>query len=507
MKKISFLLLSVLMIFAACTKEDVNIGSKSDEMFTVKLATETGVQTRAESPTVPDGYKLRYILEVYHVDDLVNVFYRGEQFNPTFNFRLVTSQKYNFVAWVDYVPFISNDAKTDLHYNTGSLKAISMTEDYLNNDPSRDAFFGKALGQEMGVIATPFIDIPCKRPFGQLNITTTDWEDASRVVALTPAGVQIEFAANTTFNAVDDKISDIKTISYTSTDGLAGAVSVDGKSRKLTCDYIFASSSEEYLVSPDLIFYNASGIEITDTKGMMKYLPIQRNYRTNVTGMLLTKKGSVTVKVDAEWGDVIDHTIELDKLQDLLDNLTANSPEVVYISVVGEGALAPNGSGYYNFTLPQTIGGDNVNTKHIHINFIDGISDRHDIGMKYAVPSVPYQGKITFESKVYSEGGINYALGGSDVHFKGSWNSVGPRATQKLTVEKGATIKWINAQGGDPLLTPTWLINCYGTINKASMLNNTTGTPWTMQINKDTDAEVNNSIQDNANGVITITNM
>ena len=71
-------------------------------------------------------------------------------------------------------------------------------------------------------------------------------------------------------------------------------VDADGN---LTVDYLFApkNASEQHLVNMKLTVNNAAGKLIT-TKDL-NIIPVQRNYKTNVTGNLLTVDGTVEVTV------------------------------------------------------------------------------------------------------------------------------------------------------------------------------------------------------------------
>lgn len=315
MKRVTFWLLSLVLGLTACTqREDFDLAG-NEANYQMKIGVDNGALTRADNefpnPDLASGYKPRYIVEIYNN----NVLYkRLVQSSNEVNFRLVTNQAYDFLVWVDYVNV--NDAENDLqdiHYATTSLKDITLTGDYANNDQSRDAFsyaFSKT-AEEIGNQANTF-NIVCTRPFGQLNITATDWNYTGNP-SLLPAKVNISFTVYSKFNVLTGQVSAPVSVplTYAINQNMAEAVSEDGTTRKLTCDYILAPGNETYVIpNTVLTFFNANGDVITNTGAMLINLPIQRNYKTNVSGMLLSKSGSTTIDIDASWlQPAIDKTI------------------------------------------------------------------------------------------------------------------------------------------------------------------------------------------------------
>ncbi|MFR2930174.1 DUF6562 domain-containing protein, partial [Alistipes putredinis] len=76
----------------------------------------------------------------------------------------------------------------------------------------------------------------------------------------------------------------------------ADVLSADGD---LTVDYIWAPVEEATLADFSMTFLN--GTTEISTNGDFKNIPIRRNYRTNVSGNLLTKQGTFNVTIDPEF--------------------------------------------------------------------------------------------------------------------------------------------------------------------------------------------------------------
>lgn len=65
-------------------------------------------------------------------------------------------------------------------------------------------------------------------------------------------------------------------------------------------DYIWAPADEANLADFSVTFIN-DGNNIT-TNDAFKNIPIRRNYKTNVSGNLLTKQGTINVTIDPDLG-------------------------------------------------------------------------------------------------------------------------------------------------------------------------------------------------------------
>lgn len=275
---------------------------------------DNGVQTRADrqfpNTDLEATHTPRYIVEIYHDNILYK---RINQSSSLVEFRLVTNQAYEFLVWVDYVKKTTlTQNLNDLHYDTSSsLKEIKMIGDYANSDHSRDAFFYsfKKEKKDIGNQTNSF-DITCKRPFGQLNVKTTDWDFTRNISKITPTSVQISFTVYNKFNVLKGEPEPLNapvTFKYSAPQSLAGSIS--DNACQLTCDYIFAPTEGQYIIpDTEITLFNEDGDKISHTANMLFNLPIKRNYKTNVSGMLMSKSGKVTVNVSNDWDDDLSFT-------------------------------------------------------------------------------------------------------------------------------------------------------------------------------------------------------
>lgn len=314
MKK-SFLLLAglILLAFTACQNDELVNGGSGNETavsFSVQLPGANAPSTRAAG----EGKLVnRCIMEIYLGDKLygerqVVAVENGK--TATFNVRLVTSQTYDFVFWAD----VSGEGgiKADRHYQTtNGLQNISLLGTYDGNDDSRDAFTGVLLSKLVTGAFNEAVELT--RPFGQLNIKTTDLGSIpTDRTALIPAAASLAFkGVYTGFNAHTGAVTgDLAALSY---DENAAVVDENGV---LTMDYLFAPEKEQLLTGMVLTMYNAAGEKITDKK--LNDIPVQRNYKTNVTGSMLTVSGQFVATLEPAFtGDLDKKIVEVANIADV----------------------------------------------------------------------------------------------------------------------------------------------------------------------------------------------
>ena len=281
------------MTLTACQKDEglVSDGATSQ---TITVTIPQGMQTRATAADFGNGAKIdRCLLQIYHSGTTPAKY--GEQqsatvqkgadgkLTATFNLRLVAQQTYDFVFWAD--------CSTGDHYNTDDLTNITVKGNYAGNNDEFDAFTGALLDYQVkGAFSE---NITLRRPFGQLNVKTLDMA-AIPDPTLKPTKVKVAFTAvPTSFNAKKGEIgAATAAVEYT-----ADVLSADGD---LTVDYIWAPVEEATLADFSMTFLDAAGKEISANSDF-KSIPIRRNYRTMVSGNLLTKQGDITVEIDPNF--------------------------------------------------------------------------------------------------------------------------------------------------------------------------------------------------------------
>ena len=294
MKKLFLLAAGLALTLTACQKDDASVpDAGATSSFTVTIP-QNG--TRAVTDAFGMGTSAnRCILEIYRGGQLYDRIEKSVSAKTvTFdNLRLVAQQTYDFVFWADCADG-SEGNFTDRHYNTQSLKAISNRGTFEGNSDERDAFFAHESFEVTGSFSKP---VTLTRPFGLLVVKTNDLDEIKDDM-LKPTGYTVAFRnMPDTFNAMTGEVSGSTHITYTAND-LAKAA--DGT---ISMDFLWAIDTEAALSDFTMTFLNNGSVICTNDA--FTNIPIRRNYKTNVSGNLLTKKGAISVMINPDFEDEI----------------------------------------------------------------------------------------------------------------------------------------------------------------------------------------------------------
>lgn len=295
MKKLFFIAAGLILALTACQKDETtgpDSGTVSSS-FTVTIPSN-GVQTRSVAEDFGKGTLVnRCILEIYRGDALYSRIEKGVTDGAvTFDdLRLVASQTYDFVFWADCAEGNETNGFEDKTYVTeNGLTNITEKGAFVGNSDQRDAFFFCLSKEVTGTFSEP---VKLYRPFGLLTVKTLDLS-AIGEQSLKPTKYTAKFKAlPNAFNARTGETSGSTDVAYT-----AELAKTDGT---VSMDFLWAGTDKADLADFSMTFYNGE-TEIT-TNDNFKNIPIRRNYKTNVSGNLLTKKGSVNVTISPDFAD------------------------------------------------------------------------------------------------------------------------------------------------------------------------------------------------------------
>ena len=488
MKK-CFLLMAgiILLTFTACQSDELANGGRNGEVaasFSVQLP-GNGNDAVTRAATAGDGTSVnRCIMEIYLNDELYSRQIGAIQpdgLTAGFDVRLVTSQTYKFVFWADHVESVEGEAiKTDLHYNTADLRNISMKGDYngSSKDDTRDAFFASL----EKLVTNAFSEsVELTRPFGQLNIKTEDLASIpdNQKEAFVPVTAGLSFKnLYTGFNAATGNLLGEPTaVAYKAASDVVDA------NGNLTVDYLFAPNTAggQHLVNMTLAVYNAAGGQIT-TKDLNN-IPVQRNYKTNVTGNLLTVDSKVNVTVAPAFSSpaLSETVIEVASVSEVAEALKTNT-NVVVTEAPKEAATISlpkyeSGDVAVSITLPET-------SQDITINYTKETGEESKNAPKELNITAPSASKIIIDA---SESTVT--LNGQ------SYTAVeATTADNTLIVESSVTIGTLTLKKGN--------VKLYGKITTS--VSKDTGWSGTIIRCLDNQQSYDNLIADNVSGYTSI---
>lgn len=345
-------MLAAVLLLASCQKDESLDGIGNDGMVDVTLSASMDGASAITRAAAGDGTTVdRCILEVYTGGNLYKRMTTSVSGKKTsFELRLVSSQEYEFLLWADKDADNGKSDKEvsadhtavgegDFHYTTtDGLREISLKEsDYNGNDETRDAFY---YAETKKITDATVISAELKRPFGQLNVYT-DLTDVSS--DMLPAAVKIEsetpiYDKFNVSTGVADKTGN-KTFTWSAYQKVLSTIEIapDRNNILLSTDYLFVSNgTDQNLYDLTMIFYSDANntSSVITTNDNLNNIPVKRNYRTNVSGELLTTLGTVSVEIKPGFDDDIDKEIsEISGVAALNTALSdnANDDEKLYV--------------------------------------------------------------------------------------------------------------------------------------------------------------------------------
>lgn len=306
MKKImSFVLASAALALAASCQKEVNPYdlSNADTPVTVTVQLPDGINTKAYG----DGQTVKKVYYEIWTEGFANKVYPETENtyaeltegSATIEFTLVRGGVYSFVFWAmaDGAPYTWDDM-TAIKLNYASDDTGTAT----GNEETRDAFCAT---ENITVTAGVRQTVTLKRPFAQLNFGADDMESTTAgTLTLTQSSVQVEKIASV-YDATKGEGKETIDINFTATGGaLSDALTTGNESyTRLSTNYIIplgANAKSVVKVSATFTATDKTSTTYNVTHNFTE-LPIQQNYRTNVTGAIFTAKGSVTTEIDENF--------------------------------------------------------------------------------------------------------------------------------------------------------------------------------------------------------------
>lgn len=306
------------MLFAtSCSNDELDVVQSGNEaQVTFSLAAEGGIATRA----ISDGTGAKKLVyAVYNasgelIETIANTDVNGQIVdNSAFDNGLTENVTITLAKGQQYTVAFWAQNPNCTAYTTTDLKNVTIDYAGLNNDETRDAFF-KA--ETFTVTGNTKIDVVLKRPFAQINVGVyqTDWDAAKASgIEIEKSKVTIENAA-TSINLLTGEVGGEQTVEYgfdiipaqfATPETLDVDLDKDGTKENyvyLSMSYILANDettgyAKTALEDLDFTFAPISGNNINFSEGL-NAVPVQRNWRTNIIGKILTGDVTFNITID-----------------------------------------------------------------------------------------------------------------------------------------------------------------------------------------------------------------
>ena len=263
--------------------------------------------------------------------------------NFTLSLNLVKGKTYDLIFWAD--------ATTGSPYTfTSSSKSVTVSYDNTGNNENRDAFFQALKGLTVNGPVQQTIQL--RRPFAQVNIGTGDLADAQKVgleVAATSMTVSGVYDTLNLFTGIASGSADI---TYTAAVPENETFPVNGY-EYLAMNYILSGSevtgTDVQEASRELIdiTYKVTCADKHEIDYSFTNVPIQRNYRTNIYGALLTNPADFNIIVVPDFNE--EPGIVYDPIPDgkvKVDNTIYDSLADAFAAVNDNGVIELSASDY-----------------------------------------------------------------------------------------------------------------------------------------------------------------
>lgn len=305
-------------LLASCSNDESANALSGKAQVTFSIGLENGMGTRA----ISDGTSAdKLVYAVYDANGVLlsnieNADQNGQFVNDAafatpleekVSLTLAKGQEYTIVFWAQ-----DGDCAA---YNTDNLE--NVTVDYAalaNNDEAQDAFYNTTTFKVMGDAT---IDVELKRPFAQVNlgVTNADW------TAAVNSGIEIQKSTvviknvGTAINLITGAVSAPQAVTYNlaaiPTEVLAVDTDADGVKedyKYLSMSYILVNDgsvnglNKAILEDVEYTFNPVAGEDIVFNVGTQN-VPVQRNWRTNIVGKILTGDIDFNVTIEPAYDD------------------------------------------------------------------------------------------------------------------------------------------------------------------------------------------------------------
>ena len=427
-KSLLFVAAAVTALFSACSSDEL---AKGNDVVNVSFnaSFDQVMPTRGVSGESDGTAATKLYVAVYNKDNqlikaISKIGVDGSQDvetvsnkQATVSFQLVKGQTYNFVFWAQNpnatagaVVFNPETGKVSVDYT--KIKA---------NDESLDAFTAHVNNLTVtGAIAQ---DVTLKRPWAQVNYGSAqaDWK-AAVAAGITVAKSKV--TVNNVYKTLNALTGEVEGPAETADIALAAntipasatpsrTLTVSGTNYKyIGLNYLLVGNEgEQSLIKADLEIQKESG-EVINTLTFSN-VPVQRNYRTNIVGNLLTSQAQFNITIDGNY----DNDKNIDAAPKPAVNV-ANADELV--------AALSDGSGFKQYGIVKLT---------------------EDIAMTGKTAKFGLNGYNGSFKNLTLDGDGHKITGLTTPLFSGTWAGDTQLAIQNLTIE-GANI--VETSAGHP---------------------------------------------------------
>lgn len=298
-------MLVMVLMTTACTSEDELIANGDELNVTFTAVLDQYIDSRA----ISDGSMVDKLIFIAYDENGNEIAGLRQENVPvsgghaTVNTRVVKGHRYTFAFW-------AQNSNCTAYSFGADYKSLNVDYNGHANDELRDAFYAVNTDFAVDPVTEPFErNVTLHRPFAQLNFgtTTEDLETANAYAPATGSRIIITDGVFSTLNLLNGVASNPVRVELTAGAFPSEKLTVEGEQYEyLSMNYLLVNNDRSDITGITMTtIMNREGKDASYPLEL-ETLPVQRNFRTNIVGRLITKAVDFKLVIDGSFdGDYI----------------------------------------------------------------------------------------------------------------------------------------------------------------------------------------------------------
>ena len=333
MKKIIFsIAVMVSAFFAASCQQEMLETQAGGNTVTYTVDVPSAIATKAIGDEVTAVDKVYY--EVYRaaeVEDLSkSPVYQGEKpvinNSASFDLEFVKNQEFVVLFWAQNSALVNTDVTSEEGmYNINDLRQIQLVNPGAANNDAAQVFAGSDTVTDC--VSDANGNVRLTRPVSQINVytTTESLSFGDVTIGLSTSDMTVAGLYNTYNVATGDAVEiDENESTFVYAEAAVPTATADNAALKyVAMNYVGFAPKNGTTVKVD---FNIQTTEAVKIKHSVSNVPVKPNFRTNITGNLITATSDYNISLNDKWSNAeITYATNAEAAQAALDNATAGT--------------------------------------------------------------------------------------------------------------------------------------------------------------------------------------